>query len=64
MKTMKIKTQFGEETRFIVPNRKALPTRMLKLSDIPFSFRSLAMAGLPKPFKRRVDWRDFSIINL
>jgi hypothetical protein len=52
---MKLKVQFGEETRFVVPNRKALPTRMLKSSATRFRFRLLGVTGLPKPCKRLFD---------
>jgi hypothetical protein len=53
---MKVKIQFSEETCFVVPNRKALPTRRLKLFGNGFSFRALALlTERPKPWKRYVN---------
>jgi hypothetical protein len=52
---MKLKIQFIEEIRFIVPNRKALPTRMVKPLGHRLLLRSLAMAERPNPWKRYVD---------
>jgi hypothetical protein len=54
-KIIKLQIQFAEETGFAVPNRKKLPTRMLKLSEEWFSFRPLPMVERPKPCRRIVD---------
>ena len=51
---MKLEIQFAGETRFAVSNRKARPTRMLKLSDLRFLPHPPATSGQMKPVNRWV----------
>ena len=57
---MKSRVQFGQETRFDVPIRRAIRTRAQLLQDIRLSLRALAMAERQKRNKRRIDWRNSS----
>jgi hypothetical protein len=52
---MKIKIQFGEETRFIVPNRQVIQPWAQWLPALRLSLRALVLAEAPKPLKRRMD---------
>ena len=54
-KIMKLKIQFGEETRFDVPNLQIIQTWAQLLPSLRLSLRTLAMAEQPKPIKRRID---------
>jgi hypothetical protein len=51
---MKLKIQFGKETRFDVPNPQIIRTRVQLLPGMRRSLRALAMAERPKPGKRRI----------
>jgi hypothetical protein len=51
---MKLKVQFGEETRFGVPKRQIIRTWLRLLPMMRLSLRTLAMAEPPKPTKPRV----------
>ena len=48
---MKLKVQFGAETRFDQPIRRITRARVQWSPDIRVSLRALAMAGRPKPIK-------------
>ena len=52
---MKRKVQFGKETRFDVPIRRAIRTRAQWSPDIRLSRRALAMAERAKLITRRFD---------
>jgi len=52
---MKLKIQFGEETRFDVPIRQIIRTWKQLLSGTRLSFHSLALAEQPKSGRRGTD---------
>jgi hypothetical protein len=52
---MKLKIQFGEETRFDIPSLQAIKTWAQLLPGMRRSLRALAMAERSKPVKCRVD---------
>jgi hypothetical protein len=55
MKAMKLKIKFAEEIRFDVPNRQIIRSWTQLLPGTQDSYRSLAMAEIQKPCKRRHD---------
>jgi hypothetical protein len=55
VKTMKLKIKIAEETRAPVPNRQKIRSWKQLLSGTQDSFRSLALAEIQKPSKRRHD---------
>jgi hypothetical protein len=55
-KVMKLKVQFGEETRFDEPIRRIIRTRVQWSPGIRVLLRALAMAERQKPITHRTDW--------
>jgi hypothetical protein len=54
-KIVKLKMQFGEETRFDTLIRRIVQTRVQLLPTMRLSLRALAMAERSRPIRRRVD---------
>jgi hypothetical protein len=55
MKIIKLKTEFGKETRFDVPTRPLIRSWTQLLFGTRHSLHSLAMVERPKPRKHRHD---------
>ena len=57
---MKLKVQFGSETRFDQPIRRKTRTRAQWSPGIQVSSRTVTIAGRRRPIKRRIDQWNFS----
>ena len=56
---MKLNVQFGEETRFYLPNLQITRTRVQPSPGIQVSLRAFAVAGRQKPIELELKSRIF-----
>lgn len=55
IKGLKLKIQFAQETRFVVPTRQTIRSWTQMLAAISLTMRELALAEPPQPIRRKRD---------